>query len=46
MSGLSSSRIYLDKLSRQKHTIAAFGFDNHNGNQGSLTNKVGFEILL
>ena len=42
MSGLSSSKIYLDKLSGQKHTIAAFD----NGNQCSLTNKVGFEILL
>ena len=44
MSGLSSSRIYLDKLSGQKHTIAVF--DNAYGNQHSLTNNVGFEILL
>ena len=42
MSGFSSSRIYVDKLSGQKHEIAAFD----NGNQRSFTNKVGFEILL
>ena len=36
MSGLSSSRISMDKLSGQKFTIATFANDNR-----SLTNKVG-----
>ena len=44
MSGLSSSRINLDNQSGQKHMIAVF--DNDNQCNISLTNKVGFEILL
>ena len=42
MSELSSSRIYLDKLSRQKHRIASFDNDN----RCNLTKNVGFEMLL
>ena len=42
MSGLSSSRIYVDKKNVGKNKIAAFD----NGNQRSFRNKVGFGILL